>query len=303
MKKLLILFLAVFLVSQLVSAEKSISETLEDVDQYYYLVLAEEAVGGDTAAATDIVLGLQKHNELEIQTVLDGEISDSLPKIYVGPYCGSVYLESVFGYPCEEWPYEENQAIVKVDGNNLIITGTNPNDRRRAGIILRDYPDYQELKDYSFIVISGETLTSAELTIDKAKEENEFVCGDGICEPGESFICFPDCNKKTCNDICNEEGYVASFCREIPTNPNVNICEPGEVNKGLRYCAGDKSCCCKSETKEEIIPLPGPVKEKSPEELGFFQEFFSNEDAAKNIVFGFLAVVVIILGIWFILSR
>ena len=153
MKKIIILFLAVLLVSQLVSAEKSISETLEGVDQYYHLVLAEEAVGGDTAAATDIVLGLQKHNELEINTVIDGEISDALPKIYIGPYCGSSYLESVFGYSCEEWPYEENQAIVKVDGNNLIITGTSPTDRRMAGVILREYPDYQSLKDYSFIII------------------------------------------------------------------------------------------------------------------------------------------------------
>ncbi len=303
MKKLLILFLAVLLVSQVVSAEKSIAETLEGVDQYYYLVLAEEAVGGDTAAATDIVLGLQKHNELDIQTFLDGEISNSLPKIYVGPYCGSSYLESFFGYPCEEWPYEENQAIVKVDGNNLIITGTNPNDRRRAGIILREYPDYQELKDYSFIIISGDTLTSAELTIDEAKEENEFVCGDGICDPGESFLCFPDCNKKTCNDICNEEGYTTSYCRVIPTNPDVDICEQGEINKGLRYCTGEKSCCCKSEKKEETVPIDEPIKEEAPQELGFFEEFFSKEDAARNVVFTLLVIVIIILGIWFILSR
>jgi hypothetical protein len=303
MKKIIILFLAVLLVSQLVSAEKSISETLEGVDQYYHLVLAEEAVGGDTAAATDIVLGLQKHNELEINTVIDGEISDALPKIYIGPYCGSSYLESVFGYSCEEWPYEENQAIVKVDGNNLIITGTSPTDRRMAGVILREYPDYQSLKDYSFIIILGDTLTPAELTIEEAKEEDEFICGDGVCEPGESFLCFPDCNKKTCNDICKEEGFATSYCREVPTNPNVKICEPGESNKGLRYCTGEKSCCCKPEEKEETVFIDEPIKEEATQELGFFEEFFSKEDAARSVVFTLLAIVIIILGIWFILSR
>jgi hypothetical protein len=303
MKKILILILTIILISQVVLAEKSISETLEEVDQYYHLVLAEEAVGGDTAAATDIVLGLQKYNNLEINTVIDGEISNSLPKIYIGPFCGSNYLESIFGYPCEEWPYGENQAIVKVEGNNLIITGTSPTDRRRAGVILREYPDYQSLKDYSFIIISGDSLTSAELTIDKAKEENEFVCGDGICEPGESFICFPDCNKKSCNDLCNEDGYTDSYCREVPTNPNVRICESEEVNKGLKYCAGEKSCCCKSEQIEEMLPFNEPINEKPHKEKSFFEEFFSNEGATKNIVFTFLVIVIVILGIWFILSR
>ena len=171
-------------------------------------------------------------------------------------------------------------------------------------MILKDYLDYPELDQYSFLLITGMTLTPAELELEEAKTPDEFICGDGICEPGEAFLCFPDCNKKSCFDICQEQGYVESFCREMPTNINVPICQEGEYNKGMHYCAEDKSCCCKL-AEEEIIedlslqetPVDAPVQEES-----FFSKFLE-EISAKNIVQFLLIAVVIILLLWYILTR
>jgi hypothetical protein len=300
MKRLCLLF--IFLVILPLASAATITSVMEDIDEYYYLVLGDNAVGGDVSAATEIVLGLFKHNDLDVETVLEGEVSTNLPRILVGPPCGSEYIVEVLGYNCDSWPYEEGQALIKVEGNNIIVTGTTANDRRRAGLILREYPNYPILNNHSFILVSGNSLESASLDLEKAKTKNEFVCGDGICEPGEAFLCFPDCNKKTCFTICQDEGFEEAFCRDVPSNPEVNICQDGEKNKGLQYCTSEKSCCCKPKTTEENIPIQAPIQQPVIQEENFLTSFL-NGDSAGLIVTISLVILGFILLLAFILTR
>ena len=300
MKRLCLLFL--FLVIMPLASAATITSVMEDIDEYYYLVMGDNAVGGDVSAATEIVLGLFKHNDLDVETILEGEVSVNLPRILVGPPCGSEYMEEVLGYNCDSWPYEEGQSLIKVDGNNIIVTGTTQNDRRRAGLILREYPNYPILNNYSFILVSGNSLEPANLDLEKAKTENEFVCGDGICEPGEAFLCFPDCNKKTCFTICQDEGFEEAFCRDVPSNPEVNICQDGEKNKGLQYCTSEKSCCCKPQNTEENIPVQAPIQQPVIQEESFLTSFL-NGDSAGLIVTISLVILGFILLLAFILTR
>ncbi len=308
MKKTLLLLSILILAFPLANAASSVFDIMDKVDEFYYLVLTEDAVGGDTAAATEIALGLLNHNTLEIETVIEGEISENLPRIIIGPPCGSEYIEGNFAFSCEEWPYEEGQALIKVDENNILITGTTPNDRRRAGIILRDYPYQQELKDYSFILVTGDSLTSAEINLTKAKTEKEFVCGDGVCEPGEAYFCFPDCMKKTCFDICKEENFIDSFCRDIPTNPELKICKDDELNKGMKYCTGTKSCCCKIKPLEEenTITETPQTQESTQEETQSFWSIILKEKTSTTVVIGVFAImllIILILGGYLIFRR
>lgn len=300
MKKIFLLL--IFLAIMPLASASTITNVMEDIDEYYYLVLGDNAVGGDVSAATEIVLGLFKHNDLDVETVLEGEVSSNLPRILVGPPCGSEYMEQVLGYNCDSWPYEEGQALIKVDGNNIIVTGTTQNDRRRAGLILREYPEYSALDNHSFILVTGNSLEPANLELEKAKTESEFVCGDGVCEPGEAFLCFPDCNKKTCFTICQDEGFEEAFCRDVPSNPNVNICQDGESNKGLQYCTSEKSCCCKPKSTENIVPIQAPVQQPVVQEQSFLTSFL-NGDSAGLIVTISLIIIGFIILLAFILTR
>jgi hypothetical protein len=286
MKKAILLICLLILIFPTVNAGKSVFNIMEGADKFYYLALTQEAVGGDTAAATEIALSLLKNKGLEINTVIEGEISEGLPRVLIGPPCGSTYLESIFDFSCEEWPYDEGQALIKVDGNNLIITGTTPNDRRRAGIMLGDYLDYPLFKNHSFILVTGTTLEPAEINLTQAKTKEDFVCGDGICDPGESYLCNPDCNKLTCFDVCSQEGYTEAFCREIPTNPSLNICEADEINKGMKYCANSKSCCCKSKDQEDINTSIPITQTSTPQEevTSFWNKVFTKENPVIILV-------------------
>ena len=71
MKRLCLLF--IFLVILPLASAATITSVMEDIDEYYYLVLGDNAVGGDVSAATEIVLGLFKHNDLDVETVLEGK--------------------------------------------------------------------------------------------------------------------------------------------------------------------------------------------------------------------------------------
>lgn len=299
------LFLIILAIIPLANAA-SVTETMENVDEYYYLVLGDNSIGGDTISATEIALGLQKHNLLDIQTVLEDEVSINVPRILIGPPCGSDYMTNILGYTCDLWPYEEGQALIKVHNNDLIITGTTPNDRRRAGLILKDYPNYPILKEFSFILVSGTSLEPANLNLEKAKNENEFTCGDGVCDPGETFLCFPDCSKQSCFDICLEEGFGGAYCRDVPNNPNVNICQDGEVNKGLQYCTSEKSCCCEQKTAEKKAPLQSNSPNLNLTEESFVDKIigaFLSGEAAGPIVTISLIIVGFIILLAFILTR
>jgi hypothetical protein len=306
MKKIIFLICILILTFPTVNAAKSVFDIMDNVDDFYYLVLTQEAVGGDTAAATKIALSFLTNKDLKINTVIEGEISENLPRILIGPQCGSEYLENLFDFSCEEWPYEEGQALIKVDGNNLIITGTTSNDRRRAGIILSNYEDYNIFKENSFVLVTGTTLEPAEINLTKAKAKTEFICGDGICDPGEAYLCNPDCNKNTCFDICNEEGYTEAFCRDIPTNPNLEICEDSEINKGMKYCTNSKSCCCKL-IKQEIKNVTTNLS-KTPDLIKEDQSFWSKILTKENpliiaISISFVVIVLVLIFAYFFIIK
>ncbi len=292
---------AVLFAQSVFAATESIADTMAGVDQYYYVILSADAVGADTIAATEIQSGLIAHNDLNVTTVLEGEISNNVAKIFISPPCGKL-IQELLKFDCDAWPYEEGQAIIIANEGDIYITGTIPNDRRRAGLVLKDYVDFPILDEHSFVIVEGLSLDVNDLKIIPGKNKNEFVCGDGICDPGEKFLCFPDCGQKTCFDICKEEGYQEAFCREVPSNPNVDICKEGEKNKGVQYCASGKSCCCQKNEKgtqenntvkeqQEITPPKEETKK------GFFAKLFSGENKAGGIItmaFVLLAVILVI---------
>ncbi|MDP3917356.1 MAG: hypothetical protein Q8Q42_03655 [Nanoarchaeota archaeon] len=289
----IILFVSIFIVilAGSVLAEQTISEYLANADEYVYVVLGENSQGSDTFAAADLVFGIMDHNDINITYVLEGEISNNLPMIFISPPCGSL-AEEFLGYPCEEWPYEDGYAMVKVQDESLLIIGSTQDDRKRAGIILKDYPDYSELENYSFVFVNGTGFNLDEISITPGKKT--FVCGDGICDIGETFLCFPDCSKKSCSDICGDEGYDESFCRDIPSNPNVPICLDDEKNKGMQYCTAQKSCCCgMAEVIEPEQELPVAKVEEEKQE----------KNPAKTIVVFAITAILIILLIGYIASR
>ena len=279
---------------------------MKSVDQYYYLILDNDAVGADTIAAAEIQSGLIEYNDINITTVLEEEVSQNVEKILISPPCGKL-IQELLGYDCDSWPYEEGEAIVIADEGNVYITGTIPNDRRRAGLILRNYPDYDILAEHSFVIIQGLSLDPDLLEIIPGKTKGEFVCGDGICDAGEKFLCYPDCGQKTCFEICSEEGYENAYCRDVPTNPNVAVCLDGEKNQGLQYCTGGKSCCCEAkETEQNKTVEKIPEAEQKAEEKveqGFFARLFSEENSAGSVVVVALVLVSIIIIIGIIMAK
>jgi len=296
MKPIYTLVFFILLLSTPILAEKSITEVMEDVDEYYYIILGENTLGGSVAAATEIVLGLLNINGVEIEKAIEGEVSDSLPKIFIATPCNE-QLQEELDYNCEEWPYEEGEGIIIAKDDDIYITGTTPNDRRRAGIILNDYIGHEELSKYSFVIVQGESLEEDEISIIPGKEPSEFTCGDGVCEPGEKYLCFVDCNQQTCFQICAEQGYAKSSCREIPSNPNVEICKNNEDNKGLQYCSNERSCCCEVKSEEPNLVINNTPQE--PEIITTDKE----ETSAKGIVATALILLGIIIVILYIMLR
>ncbi len=253
-KHLLFLIVVTSLLSSVVLAEVSLDKTLTDVDDYYSIVFGENTIGGDTFVGTGLTLAFQKYNYADVDGVLEGEVSGDVAQIFIGTPCNS-YLEAVLGYSCAEWPFEEGQGVAIVQNGNVYITGTTSEDRRRVGLVLSSYPDIPELALYSFIIVQGTTLELDQLTIIPGKAEDEFVCGDGICEPGEAFLCYPDCNKQSCFQICQEEGYPSATCDVVSSNTNIGLCVDGK-NMGLQYCAAGNVCCCEEQDASSNEPPP-----------------------------------------------
>jgi len=260
MKKILLLILLLVAIAP-VDAKLTIYDYLQNVDEYYFLVLGDQSPATDSNAALDIALGIQTYNSgLQIKSVLESEISANASKILVGHPCEN----SLINLPCEEWPYEDGVGVIKVDKTDLIVSGTTPDDRRRAAKILQDYPNYLELQEDFFILVKGNTLIVQELTLEVAKAPSEFICGDGLCESGEKFLCIIDCQQTSCNDVCGEGNYVSAACEQI-TDPNQPICKEGWINKGQQYCTNNRFCCCE-EKSEAPIPKEEIVEEVIPKE-------------------------------------
>ena len=274
------------------SAGTTIYDYLSDVDEFYYMVVGAQSPAGDASAGMDIALGIQNYNNLEISTVIEGTVSPNLSQILIGHPCEN----SLINLPCETWPYENGTGLIKVDGNYLIISGTTVDDRRRVAKIINEYPNYPELQQNFFVLVQGNTLVAQELTVERAKSSSEFICGDDICEPGEKYVCFVDCEQKNCNDICQEQGISNSICRKI-TDPSSPICYADEINKGSKYCTQGRYCCCKTKTVGQI---PGEEQPKEP----FQQQETENKNVENKLwVVGVISALIIFLLVGYMLIK
>jgi len=288
MKKLFFLLFILLIIPQL-DAKQTIHEYLEDVDEYYYLVLGAKSPAGDSSAGIDIALGIQTYNKIIIRTEIEGNETKKVSKILIGHPCENSLIE----LSCDKWPYEEGIGVIKIIKNNLVISGTTVDDRRRAAKIIADYPNYQELKDNFFVIVKGNTLIVQDLEVEKAKIQSEFVCGDTICEPGEKFLCFVDCGKKTCNDICNEGKFREAKCRQI-IDPKEPVCKENEVNKGQKYCTGERFCCCEKNTEKKEVT-------KEPEKIVI--EVIKEPESKQWVIGAVIALVAILLTGYLLLRR
>lgn len=241
MKKLVILFLLLIVCSPIAfAAIDSIYEYLQRIDNGYEIVLGEKAKGGDSLAAIDVAIGVKKYNRNapDLEAIIETNSSANESKILIGHPCDN----SLIPISCENWPYREGEAIIRIIGNDLIIGGSTIDDTRRAAKIIGNYKNYPQLKETLSVVVTGNGFKNLNVTKEKRNEDME--CGDGICEPGESW-CHADCAKLSCFEVCEEEGYDEAACRDAKSNPNVASCLAEEYDKGKGFCATGKVCCCK----------------------------------------------------------
>tara|TARA_Y100000310_G_scaffold138289_2_gene137199 strand:+ start:13661 stop:14554 length:894 start_codon:yes stop_codon:yes gene_type:complete len=270
-----IMFLAFFLltISSVSATAESIYDYLQEVDQQYFLVLGLNGKGGDSLAAIDVAVSIKKFNRfsLDIETVIEGEINKEFNKILVGHPCDN----SLIDLSCEEWPYKKGEAVIMVQGNDLIIAGTTVDDTRKAAKIIANYPKHSILKKELKVVVTGKGTKPEGLQ--KAKSKEEFVCGDLVCDPGESQSCFIDCAELTCFDICKQEGFSNAACRDKKSHPKVPSCLENEIDRGQGYCAKTKVCCCEKNQRKK------PVQKETtelPNELSIRQELKGSFSAA-----------------------
>jgi len=285
MKKILfLLFLIIFgVLPSTYAAVDSIYDYIKKIDENYVVAVGLKGAAGESFAAADIVIGLKQELYVDIEPTIETLISPKINKILVGHPCGN----SLIKLSCEKWPYEIGQAIIKIIGNDLIIAGTTVDDTRRAAKVIAHFKDYPLLKQSKFILVKGETLEIQDIEIEKAKTEREFVCGDNVCEPGEKFFCFSDCELKNCFIVCPEKGFDLSFCRDPPTNTNLPFCKEGEKNQGYGYCATGKVCCCgNEETLEEQENVTNEQGENlKQKKKGFFARIWKWLKEFVSIVF------------------
>ncbi|MEK6839361.1 MAG: hypothetical protein AABX72_00300 [Nanoarchaeota archaeon] len=278
-KRVLVVICLLLLITPSYAAVDSIYEYLKKMDQGYAVVLGDQGKSGDSFAATDVIIALKKHLSLDIDPVIEDETLESVSKILIGHPCDNSFIQ----LSCEQWPYDEGVAIIKVMGNDLIIAGSTVDDTRRAAKIIANFKNYEELKQTKEILVLGDTLKVADLTFQQVKKESEFVCGDQVCEIGEKIFCSTDCAQLSCYQLCKNKNFIDATCRDLPSNVNLPACGESEENQGLGYCSNQKACCCKeTENEEEILQTEKDVEEQEEEHLPiwliiwrWFKELFS----------------------------
>ena len=276
MKKI---FLLIILLAVSVSAETTIFSFLENVDETYKIVLGNEAPASDSLAAVSVSEGL---SPLEIEAVLEDEVTNREKLILIGNPCKN----SLIDIDCDSWSYKNGEGLIKVLENNIIISGTTPEDVRKAAEVISKYESYPLLKTENTVIVTG-SLENPVLV--KQKSQEEFVCGDKICESGE--ICEQDCKKLSCNEICTQKGFDLGSC--IPLDEESVSCESVEVGE---YCEIDAACCCQSKIVEEA-----PKEEKNETK----QEEVLEEKINSNVVIisSIIALVIIIASVFYFKKR
>lgn len=247
-------------IANVVVEAKTIHEYLMDVDKFYFVTLGKNSKGSDVFAASDIINGLRRNVPAKpmLTAAIETEISPKSVKILVGNPCDNNYTATIF-FECGEWPYDAGEAVIIVKDFDLVIAGTTEDDTRRASLVVANFKDFPVLKQEYAVLVKGTTMDRESFIVEHLKRENEYVCGDNKCEPGERPLCYIDCQKISCFQLCVNKGFNDAICVDEPSNPNVEACLDAE-NYGKGYCATGKVCCCKQkQIVEEIKPKPLPV--------------------------------------------
>ncbi len=255
-------FLLLLLITPTQAAVDSIYEYLRKMDANYEVVLGAKGKSGDSLAAADIVVALKKHLNMDIEPVIENATHVYTNKILIGHPCEN----SLIQLSCEQWPYDEGVGMIKMMGNDLVITGTTMDDRRRAAKVIAYFKDYQQLKQTKELLVLGETLKREDFEFQPVKKESEFVCGDTLCEIGEKISCPADCAQISCYKLCQEKQFADAACRDPPSNVNLPFCLPDEVNQGAGYCGGEKVCCCQATPPQGQETKSQPSQQQPREE-------------------------------------
>lgn len=179
MKKLVLLTLMLLCLASAASA--SIYSFLDNVvkDKEYVVVLGDKAPGGDSLAASDIVVGIQNYRGGTpfLEAKLASEMVNKKKMILVGHPCNNPLIS----LSCDNWPYGKDSLFLKVDGSNLIVSGTTDIDVRSVAKIVAQYRVFPYLKDSDMLLISAKGVetpktgpppkSEAELALEKAKEQ------------------------------------------------------------------------------------------------------------------------------------
>lgn len=226
MKRLLLIL--ILLILPIVSAT-SIYDFLENVDNSYLIVLGADSPGTDSFVGIDVNSGLS----LKLEGKLAEEVTREDKLILIGHPCDNKLID----LSCKNWEYKNGEAIILVKGSNLIISGTSAQDTLNAGKIIKNYKNYNILKDTDKILVTGSGLSKIEQEI-KARGIDDYK--QEIKE-----------EKVNCDEFCKQNNFVEGICRED------GVCKGNEVDKGITYCDNAGCCCVK---KLEVYK----------EEVGFF---------------------------------
>ncbi len=267
MNRLFLWVILLISVMTVVSAEEDIYHYLEKLDVHHNVVVGLNGTSGDSLAASTIVVWLATEKKIDLDIVLESQVSARESNILVGHPCGN----SLIPLSCKDWSYPQGVGIIRVMGEDLIVSGTTTDDISRAAHVITGYKkDYAfELRDFDFVLVREE---NGFIVVERAKKDYEFVCGDGFCETGEK--CSSDCEETTCDDLCREKKFGNAACRPLPSNPSVPLCKENEKLQGLGYCATDYVCCCERLTEKQPVEEESDVEPPVVEEkLSLFQRF------------------------------
>jgi len=260
------------------AAVDSIYEYLKRVDNNYAVVVGTNGKAAESFAASDIVIGLKLALNVDLEPTIESLVSPQENKILVGHPCGN----SLIKMKCTEWPYDEGEAIIKIMDNDLVVAGTTPEDTQAAAKVVATFKGFPILKQTKAVLVRTNMLDPEQLELEIPKSEQDFVCGDGICETGEKFFCASDCQQKSCFTQCIVQGLDVAYCRDPTSHPKVPACKGTEISQGTGYCASGKICCCGTEQmipENESIPLAMPTPEEEPglleRILAWLKEFLS----------------------------
>ena len=303
MKKEIILFVLILLVPQVNAViYDSIYEFMNKIDDTIPLVVGLNATSSDSIAATAIVLEILQEKDIILEVTTEDKINPRINKLLIGHPCDN----SLVDLDCDEWPYETGESIIKVVGNDLIIAGSIPDDTRRAALIAANYKLFSILKASKFVIVTGNSFDVGSLNVESAKEQ--FVCGDQICEKGEKYTCYVDCQKISCFDICKSLGFISSSCRPTYPIPNRSSCNNNENEQGEGYCYTGKSCCCSNEgkpteTKKTVETIKEPKVETVEKRESIFKKvvsFFLKPKRVTFIIILAFIIAVVYLGYYYL---